>query len=248
MNLRLRLIAAACALLPATLVAQQDPRAQLEARGLPAELAAQVARIAADATAQGLPAAPILDKAIEGFAKHAPADRISAALTAFAARMLTARDAVREAAAGSARGDVIAAAAEAMGRGIAAAQVETVVRAAPAPALAAPGLTVTAALAGQGMAADQAVAVVVDAMHKGRDATQILDLPSVARAMQARGLSADEAGRRILRGGDAPPLGPGGPMGPDGRGAQPGAPPPPPPPGGIRPPPGSGGGVPPRHP
>ena len=245
------LTAFACVVLPAALAAQTDPRAQLESRGLPPDLVAQVVRIAADATAQGLPAGPIVDKAIEGFAKHAPATRITTALEQFSARMLDGRAAVRRAGVAEPSGELVTAAAEALARGIASAQVGTVVHASAAPTLAAPGLTVVAALAAQGMRADEAVAVVTDAMRRGRTASQILDLPSVARAIQARGLSPDETGQSMLHGdGEGPRLGGYEHRGPDvgGRAPQtPGGPPPPRPPdggrhGGPGPRPGSDGG------
>ena len=265
MSRRRLLLALTLTAWPAVMHAQ-SPRARLESRGLPAELVQQVVQIAADATAQGLPADPVVDKAIEGFAKHVPSARIATALQQFTVRMLDGRAAVRQAGIGSPDGSVVTAAAEALGRGIGAAQVGTVVHAAPQVVLVAPGLTVAAALASQGMGADEAVAIVTSAMRNGRSASQILDLPSVARAMQTGGISADEAGRRMLRGGGSEggprgggPEGPHGPGGNDGPGAgghgpdgRPGGPPPPP----QRPPDGGRhggpetpkGGGPPGHP
>lgn len=230
------LLAAALAAAPALWAQQADLRTRLAARGLPAGLTDEVVAIAADAVAQGLPADPLADKAIEGFAKHVPPPRIVAALRQFSVRMLQARGAVREAGVSAPPGDLIAAAAEAMQRGLESAQVGTVVRAAPERALAAPALTVTAALAAQGMASDQAVLVVADAMRAGRTMAQILDLPAVARAMQAQGMTPAEAGRRMLRGAGPPPgeggLSPGGRM--RGRpGRPPGVTPPMMPPGGM---------------
>jgi len=261
MTLRRLFLAASLALCPALLGAQ-DARARLEARGLPADLVTQVVQIAADATAQGLAADPLVDKAIEGFAKHVPSPRITAALQQFSARMVGGRAAVREAGIAAPSGELVTAAAEALGRGIAPAQVGSVVHAAREPALAAPALTVAAALTAQGMGTDQAVAVVSDAMRQGRTAAQILDLPSLARSMQASG-TPDEAGRRMMRG-EGPPGGPrpgdgpdgrgiGGP-GPDGRKGMPGGPPPPPRPpdggrhGGSGGSSGPGGGGQPGHP
>jgi hypothetical protein len=210
---------------PSVRLTAQDVRARLEARGLPADLVQQIAAIAADATAQGLPSAPLADKAIEGFAKQIPAPRIIAAVRQFGARMLDARTAVHDAGVATPPGEMVAAAAEAMGRGIQPADVGRVVRAAPGTELAASGLTVAAALTAQGMASPRAVEVVTAALHDGRTVAQILDLPSVARAMQSNGLSPDEAGQWMLRGGsrdgrpDGGHDGPGGGRGPgaDGR-------------------------------
>jgi len=198
---------------PAWLAAQQPSvRAALEARGLPADLALAVDSIAARAGANGLPEGPLTDKAVEGWAKHVPAPRIVAAVAAYADRMVEARAAVQGGGVREPDGALISAATEALGAGIGAPSVGTVVRAAPDPSLAAPALTVAAALTAQGLTADQAVTVVADAMRGGRTMAQILDLPSVARAMQDQGMTPAEAGRRILEGG-APT---GGVLGPAG--------------------------------
>jgi len=219
--------------------AQQEVRAQLAARGLPPTLVDGVSAMAADAAAHGLPTGPIADKALEGWAKRASAERILAVVQGFTVRMGEARTAVRSAGVTAPPGDVIAAAAEAMGRGMTGAQVGDVVRAGPAPADAAPALHVVTALAAQGMAMDQAVTVVATAMREGRPADQLLDMPSVMRAMQARGMGPAEVGRQLMQGGSEGPGGPGmgpGPGGqrPPGAGNRPGGmrPPGEPPPGG----------------
>lgn len=212
---------------PSCRLAAQDVRARLEARGLPADLVQQISAIAADATAQGLPGDALADKAIEGFAKQIPAARIVAAVRSFGVRMLDARTAVHDAGVAIPPGEIVTAAAEAMGRGFQAADVGRVVRAAPRTELAASGLTVAAALTAQGMTTPRAVEVVTSALQGGRSSAQILDLPSVARAMQSNGLSADEAGRQMLRGGSGGGSGGGGggegrPGGPGPNGGRPG--------------------------
>ena len=252
------LVMLACLAAPA---AAQDVRTRLQSRGLPADLVDQVTSLAAEATAQGLPATPLADKAIEGFAKNVPAPRILTALRQFNTRMMNARGAVRDAGITQPEGELIAAAADAMSRGLGPAQISRVVRAAPQPALATPGLTVAAALAAQGVPATVAADVVATAIQRGSTTSQILDLPSMARAMESRGMTPDDAGRELLRNGGRGP-GDGAPgsreggmegrHGPDGRGSG-GAPPPRPPgsgrgpgsggPGGPGPrPPGEGGG------
>jgi len=237
-----RLFAATCcaalavlAALPVSAAYAQDGgvRAQLTARGLPADLVDGVAAVAADAAGRGLPTAPLADKALEGWAKRVPSARIVSVVQQFAGRMVEARDAVRTAGAAAPSGEVVAAAAEAMNRGMSAAQVGEVVRAAPASPSAAPGLRVAAALSAQGMAMEQAVTVVAGAMHDGRAVEQILDLPSVMRAMQARGMAPPEIGRQLLHGapGGAGMRGPGAGLrpeaGPGGAGPQAGRPVPP---------------------
>jgi len=229
-----RLLAASCcaalAALPvhAARAQQGDLRAQLTSRGLSVELVDGVAAIAADAAARGLPTAPLADKALEGWAKRVPSARIVSVVQQFAGRMVEARDAVRTAGAATPSGDMVTAAAEAMNRGMSAAQVGEVVRAAPAAPSAAPSLRVAAALSAQGMQMEQAVTVVARAMHDGRAVQQILDLPSTMRAWQAQGMAPPEIGRRMLAGAPSGPgmRGPGGPR-PEGAPRGPGAGPPP---------------------
>jgi hypothetical protein len=200
---RMSLLLAAAPLLaaPASLAAQRvDIATRMEARGLPSDLAAQVVAIAAGASAHGVPEGPLADKAIEGWAKHVPSPRIVAAVRSFADRMGVAVQAVRGGGLQSPPGQVVAAAAEAMGGGLGADEVRAIVRAAPNPTAAGPGLSVVAALTAQGLASHQAVAIVVGAMHSRRSVADLLDLPSVARAMRDQGMSASEIGEHILNG------------------------------------------------
>ncbi|OGU00654.1 MAG: hypothetical protein A2085_07305 [Gemmatimonadetes bacterium GWC2_71_10] len=190
---------------PAPLLAQAAAvHTQLAARGLPADLTVAVESLAARAGAQGLPWEPLADKAIEGWAKHVPAARIVAAVRVFAGRMGEGRSAVRGAGVAEPDAALIRAAAEALGSGLAQPEIGAVVRAAPRLALAAPALTVAAALRAQGFSSEQAVAVVAESMRGGRTMTQLLDIPQAARAMQLQGMPPGEIGRRILR---APPHG-----------------------------------------
>ena len=195
--------AAVLAAAPALLAAQQDAvDARLQARGLPADLARDVAAVAADASARGVPSGPLADKAVEGWAKRVPAARILTAVRAFADRLADARDAVRTAGLVEPPGDVVVAAAEAMGTGLVAANVASVVRAVPNPGAAAPALSVTAALVAQGLGGEQAAAIVVRALRGHRPMVQLLNLPSQARVMHSEGLAPGEIGSKMLEGGD----------------------------------------------
>jgi hypothetical protein len=193
------LVLAAVLCAPAVLAARQGSVvSRLSARGLPAALAREVQRIAADAAGQGVPPGPLADKAIEGWAKHVPPARIVSAVRLFAGRMAEAGAAVRSAGIQNPSGGVIAAAAEAMGGGLKAEEIRMVVRAAGAAEEASPGLSVAASLAAQGIGSKQAVTIVVDAMEHRRPMSQLLDLPSVARSMHDRGMSPGEIGERLL--------------------------------------------------
>jgi hypothetical protein len=195
--------AAALAAAPALVAAQQDDvEARLQARGVPADLARDVAAIAADAASRGVPGDPLADKAVEGWAKQVPAARIVTAVRAFAGQLALARDAVRAAGMAEPPGDLVVAAAEAMGTGLGAGHVASVVRAAPNAVEAAPALNVTAALAAQGLGGEQAATIVVRALRGRRSMVQLLNLPSQARVMHSEGLGPSEIGRKMLGGED----------------------------------------------
>jgi hypothetical protein len=197
----LSLAVALCVGVPVGATAQQaDVRANLAARGLPPALVDGVVAIVTDAASQGLPTVPLADKALEGWAKRAEPQRILQVVQQFAGRMGEARLAVRAAGMASPPGDVITAAAEALGRGMNAGQLGSIVRVNRQGGRLAPGLRVAAALSAQGMRMDQAVAVVSGAMRRGRSSDQILDMPSIMRAMQAQGFDAPEIGRRMTSG------------------------------------------------
>jgi len=209
------LVIAGAILVPVRAYTQEPSVAQqLGARGLPVTLVNDVTAVAADASAQGLPTDLLVDKAIEGWAKHIPPARIMAVIRQQSMQLVEAREAVRAIGVDAPAGPVINAAAEAMGRGISAAQVGAVLEAAPTPEAAGPGLRVAAALSAQGLGSEHAVAVVVQAMRRGETPEELLNLPSFARAMQAQGMGPLQIGERLMQGaGGAPGAGQGSGMG-----------------------------------
>ncbi len=73
----------------------QDTGGRERARAtLPPDLFAQVEAVAGEAAGRGLPVEPLYDKALEGAAKRVPPDRIAAAVTLYAGRLGTARQAL----------------------------------------------------------------------------------------------------------------------------------------------------------
>lgn len=84
---------AVAALGAATAVARAQTVPRLDER-LDAATAAEVSRLADSARAAGLPADPLIDKALEGATKHAPGSRIVDAVRGLAARLGRARDAL----------------------------------------------------------------------------------------------------------------------------------------------------------
>ncbi len=188
---------------PGVVVAQEaNVEARLVARGLPQDLVRQVAAIAADAVQRGVPSGPLADKAIEGWAKQVGPERIVTAVRAFEQRLEQARAAVAEAGMESPPGAVIGAAAEAMQGGLDTVNVRAVVGAAPTPAAASSALTVAATLAEQGLGGGQASAIVVKALKNHQSMSQLLNMPSLARAMHAEGMTPEEIGRQMMDGAD----------------------------------------------
>lgn len=195
-------LAALLSIVPAGLIAQlPDYQSQMAERGLPAALVTEVTAIAADATAAGLPAEPIVDKAIEGWAKRVPQQRIVAALEQFRLRLREAQQALIRTGHPEPAGPIVSAAAEAMAQGIREAQLGEIVDAAQTPASAGHGLRVAAALAAQGIDGDEASAIIVQSMHRGWTDAQLLDLPSFANQMRAQGTPPQQVGQRLMQGG-----------------------------------------------
>jgi hypothetical protein len=192
---------------PSPLLAQraqgrESVRAQLRARGVPGELANSVSRIAAEAQRRGLPSATLTDKAIEGWAKGVPAERILLAVRELLGRLSEARQALSDSGATQAAGSeaVLSAGADALARGLTRGEIVAIVRAAGGIESASAALTAAAALAAQGISHADAARAVTEALRSGEPATSLLELPAAARALMASGLAPAEVGRRLLSG------------------------------------------------
>lgn len=204
-------VGCALAVLPVSLAAQQEGlRTRLEARGLPADLVTGVMDVAANVQARGLPADAVANKAIEGWAKHVPGPRILATLRQQATRLGEARDALVGTGFAHPDGEVIVAAGEAIGQGLGRVELGTLVRTGSGSEGLAAGMSVAAALVSQGFRVSEATGIVAEALRAGRPVSQVLDLPSVARALRAQGLGAAEIGRRMLGGTTGAGVGAGG--------------------------------------
>lgn len=198
-----------CAVLALALLSQaafgqtgerQTVRQRLESRGLPADLAADVGAVVDAAVEAGLPAEPLVSKAIEGWSKRVGAARIVAAVRDLSSRLAAGREALRGAGLDASNAALIAASAEALGRGVSREDVVAVVRAAPAAEAAQVGLVVAASLAAQGLDRALAVRVVVESLRRGSTVEQILDLPAAARSLLQRGMRPPDVGRDLLEG------------------------------------------------
>ncbi len=179
---------------------------QLVARGAPPEFADRVAAIVAEAQSEGLPTDALRTKALEGWAKRGrvPPARVVTVLEGMTGQLRIGRDAVRGAGVDPPPGGVVAAAAQAMGRGLTADQVRDVIRATPTPEAAAEGLMVASALAAQGLDASTGVRAVTDVVKAGGASTELLELPSVVASLVARGVPLSDVAASILSGGAVP--------------------------------------------
>jgi len=177
-----------------------DVRLELLARGAPVELANQVQQIVAQAIREGLPTEALADKALEGWAKHAAPDRLVIAVGDLRHRLTAARDAAIEAGLANPPGAVVSAAAQALGRGMTPDDVRTLIRSAGRPDAAATGLMVASSLAAQGIERGAATHAVEQAFKDGYSSSEVLELPSLAASMMARGMTVAEVTHRMLAG------------------------------------------------
>lgn len=198
-------------------IQQPDLRQRLVDRGAAPEFAQQVVQVTAEARSAGLPVEPIADKAFEGLTKGYSAERILPVVRLLADRLRAGRAAAVAAGLAQPPGRVVAAAAEALGRGMGRGEVIEVLRAAPAPDAGSVGLTVAASLVAQGIASRDATSAVEAAYREGRSAQELLELPSVTSSWFAEGVTLPEIVKRIHEG-QALPF-------PPGRGAAKGTPP-----------------------
>src|SRR5437867_9569842 len=95
-----------------------DVRAELMARGAPAELASRIQQVVAQAVHDGLPTEPLADKALEGWAKQAPPERLLIAVDDLRHRLTAAREAAVEAGLTAPSGTLVSSAAQALSRGL----------------------------------------------------------------------------------------------------------------------------------
>lgn len=240
--------AAALLAAPRASLAQQADLSQVR-QALPADAAERVARIVEEAEAAGVPARPLVNKALEGTAKGVPSDRIVSAVSSYASRLRRASGTLG----GGARADQVVAAADALGRGASAEAVGRLNRVAGDGSAAA--FVVLGDLVESGVPGDRAVEVVEEALRTGRTGGDLLAVPGVVRRLVRQGTPPGLAARAVARtlAGRGPPEGvppvelppqAGGPpvppgSGPPGQGKGKGPPGEPGPPGGE--PPGRGG-------
>lgn len=183
---------------------------------------------------RGVPSGPLLDKALEGAAKGVPAERVTAALSAYADRLGRGAELLGSEAPSS----EVVAATDALSRGVSEEAVREVARAAPSGGRAIP-LVVLGDLAEAGVPVERAVGVVREALERGHAGEALLEVPARVRRMVRQGVSPAEAADRApgMVGRAGPPEGrPGSGPGSPHRGGGPPVPP------GSGPPDEAGGG------
>lgn len=191
---------------------QNDLAAKLVARGASPAFAATVDSVIQAAGATGLPERPLVNKALEGIAKHAAPDRVLAVMEALMGRLADGRAMLRDAGVSAPSGDLISATAEAVGRGIDRDDLKGVLAAAPSLGAATTGIVVASSLTATGLAHRDAVLAVESAFREGKSSAELLELPSAAATLVARGVTIPDVTRRIIEGRDLP-------QPPDGAGA-----------------------------
>jgi hypothetical protein len=189
-----------------------DVRAELAARGAPPAFVDRAGATIDAARAQGLPPGPLVDKVLEGWAKHVPTPRVFAVLEQVRARLVEGRAAAVRGGMPDPPAAVVVGAADALGRGMSPDDVRTLVASAASAPQAAAGLTVAASLCAQGLDRAAAMRAVQESYRGHATADELFELPSAVAEMTGRGISMPDIARRIMQGGGLPPVmgGPGG--------------------------------------
>jgi hypothetical protein len=196
LELALGLVVAAAPAQVSRQLAAQDVAARLAGR-VPATVARVVEGLAQSAAARGLPVEPLIQKAIEGGAKGAPADRVIRAVRLLVARLDEARSALREAGIPSPSAEALEGGADALNAGLSARQVRDLGRVSRPQYDPALTLSVAASLAALGVPAERGLRLVTHIIQAGRGPNDLLDLPSEVQVGMARGATAAEAAEEL---------------------------------------------------
>ncbi len=179
-------------------VLAQGPAADLLTGRLPAEAAAQIRAIAAQASARDLPATPLVQKAIEGAAKGIAPARIVAAVQTLADQLASAAGAIHNGGVLLPDSASVEAGAFALTVGLNTAQVRILAHAAGSNAQRATALRVAGTLTALGVPADQTVDLVTHSLDSTVD---LNSLSGRVQAGMAHGQSAAAAAAGISHGG-----------------------------------------------
>jgi hypothetical protein len=173
-------------------LAAQSVRSRLEGR-VPAEAVPAVDSLVQVAAAEGLPTEPLVQKALEGGAKHVSAPRVIGAVQVSLGQLRDAHDLLVRA------GDQppvtpaeVTTVVWALRRGVPAPVVERMVAALPRPPRAA-ALHAVADLVAHHFDPDSGAGLIVDAIHQGLHGERLLDVSAAAIQELQRGRTRGEA-------------------------------------------------------
>jgi hypothetical protein len=187
--MRLLLVLLLCAVSP---VLGQTTRAQLEGR-VPAATIPVLDSLITLAFAEGLPTAPLIQKAIEGGAKHVSGERIVHAVALDMEQLLQARALLeRSGDAPPVTGAEINAVASALKRGLTTSMVERVVAALPNQPRS-PAFHALADLVARWFIPDSAEDLILAAIHERMRGSRLLDVSAAAIQEVQRGRSRAQA-------------------------------------------------------
>ena len=157
------------------------------------DAAAQIEAVVEEARRNGVPVAPLYDKALEGAAKRVPAARVMPALREYSGRMERAQGLLG----GTREVAWLVAGADALGRGVAADALTSIGR--DAGARTAMALVVMGDLVEAGVPAGRAMEVMQEVLMRTTDEEGLLDVPTTLRRMVRDGTLARDAAGEMLR-------------------------------------------------
>lgn len=178
-------------LLTVPLAGQETPRERAR-RTLPSDVFAELSRLGAEMEASGVPAAPIFNKALEGWAKRVPPERLMPAIREHAGRLHQAHDALGPAADVS----LLVAGADALRRGVPADALRSLPRDRPRSPMA---LLVLAELLESGVPTDRALQTLRQAIQQRTRDDRMLDIPARVRRLVRDGVAPRDAIDRVRR-------------------------------------------------
>ena len=216
---RFGLLLSAAAVCAPQLTAQQDVTARLVGR-VPPAVAVAVRALADSAAARGLPADPLVDKAIEGGAKGVSPERVVAAVRLVLGELDAAAAAIRIGRVAIPDGETIEAGAFAIATGMTGPQISQLVQLSATPYRPAATLRVAGTLTALGVPAQQTVDLVRETIRNGRggEGADLLTLPGRVQSQVARGTSPAQAAAGLTRATAARGAPPGVPKGNKGQG------------------------------
>lgn len=173
------------------LIAQETARERAQ-RTLPAQVFDDVAALAVEMSAAGIPDEPLFNKALEGMAKRVPSERLMPAVRAYAGRLGQARGAFGA----GASIPLLVAGADAIQRGVPSETLRSLPSDRPRSPVA---VLVLAELLESGVPVDRALEVMRQVMEQRTQDAGMLDIPARVRRLIRSGVPPREAMERVRR-------------------------------------------------